>query len=327
MHRHVVAVLVMLIVVVLVTMHYLTYDTTTGQRKLPLPRDLGQKRAFQLERQKEDLIPICSWMKSPGGNPVGPTTLFSIRECLPMQRPQGKKSTTAESNGAAWQPLPERDIWVEVPAIKLITSDKITWEEIMGLYHQVYQLKRSPGEVPCSEEIAEEICIEILEMLKEHLQHREGPATQPEEELRWRTSRMPVQAEFHDQMQVTYDHFGHFRSMQQESWEEALRVARDAHCLLAAAAMLEGHIEWLSHSISWGQHGSQGWLGSKQCSRSRRCTQSCRRHLLAGQGEQVPPMVDHTGDPTKRWAASPSPIRPQRQVDLLKTPALGGIQM
>ena len=78
--------------------------------------------------------------------------------------------------------MSERDIQVEVPAIELLTH-KTIWEEIMGIYHQVYQLKRNPREVPCSQDMEEETHIEILEMLKEHLWHRWGP-TQPEEEPR-----------------------------------------------------------------------------------------------------------------------------------------------
>ena len=132
----------------------------------------------------------------------------------------------------------------------------------MGIYHQVYQLRRKPREVPSSQDTAEETHIEILEMLKEHLQHKWGPTQM--EELRQRstgtrTTRTPTQVEFHAQMQAVYDHFGHFWDKQQESWEEALRVARDTYCwALAMAAMLKGHIEWLSHSVFHGQHGSWG---------------------------------------------------------------------
>ena len=131
------------------------------------------------------------------------------------------------------QPLPERDIQAKIPAMELLTPES-TWEEIMTLYYQVYHLKRNLEEVPCSKDIAEETHLEILEMLKAHLQHRQGPA-QPEG-LGWstRTTRMPAQADFHAQMQVTCDHFGHFRDRQQESQEEALRVVSDAHCLALA---------------------------------------------------------------------------------------------
>ena len=77
-----------------------------------------------------------------------------------------------------------------------------TQEEIMALYHQVYQLKRKPGKVPCSQDMTEETHVEILEMLWEHLLYRWGP-THPEPRQR------SAQVEFHAQMQVTYNHFGH----------------------------------------------------------------------------------------------------------------------
>ena len=103
-------------------------------------------------------------------------------------------------------------------------------------------------------------------MLKACCQHRWGPALPEEQRGRSvgiRTTRMPAQVEFHGQTQVTCDHFGHFQDRQQESQEEAQRVARDAHHqALAMVAMLEGHIECLSCSVSCGWHGSQGQLGS-----------------------------------------------------------------
>ena len=87
------------------------------------------------------------------------------------------------------------------------------------------------------------------------------------------------------------------------------------HCqALVAAALLEGHIKRLGHSVTHGQSGSQGQSGSWQCSRSRRHTRGHRRHLLTGQEEQVPLVKDHMGDPARRWAASPSPVRLRRRV-------------
>ena len=51
----------------------------------------------------------------------------------------------------------------------------------------------------------------------------------------------------------------HFRNRWQESHEEALRVAQDAHCqVLVAAAQLEGHIERLGCSISHGWSATMG---------------------------------------------------------------------
>ena len=151
--------------------------------------------------------------------------------------------------------MPEQDASMEAPAVDLV-GYKTTREEIITLYQGVCQLKMAPGAVPGDPEEAEKTYQEILDMLKEHLQHR-WASTQPEEELRWRstgtqTSRMTAQAEFHDQTQVTYDHFGHFQDRQQESCEEALRVPWDAHHqVLAAATLLEGHIERLGHCHPW----------------------------------------------------------------------------
>ena len=126
-------------------------------------------------------------------------------------------------------------------------------EEILALYQEVYQLKRAPGEVQCSDNMAEETHIEILEALW----HRWGP-TQLEREIRRDTPRMPAQVEFHTQVQATYDYFGCHCRRQQESQEEALQLVRDYHHqALATAAVLEGHTELLSCSISFGLYGSQ----------------------------------------------------------------------
>ena len=138
-----------------------------------------------------------------------------------------------------------------------LLTPQTTHKEILALYQEVCQLKRGPGEAQCSENMAEETCVETLETLKECLEHRWGP-TQPERETRWDASRVPAQLEFHAQSQATYDYFGCHCRRQQESQEEALWVMRDYHHqALATTAVLEGHIEWLSCSISGGLYGSQ----------------------------------------------------------------------
>ena len=66
---------------------------------------------------------------------------------------------------------------------------------------------------------------------------------------------MTAQAEFHARVQDMYDQF---QNRWQESCEQALRVAWDAHCwVLAAATLLEGHTERLGCSVSHGQSSSQ----------------------------------------------------------------------
>ena len=127
-------------------------------------------------------------------------------------------------------------------------------------------------------------------------------------------------------MQVTYDHF---QSRQQESCEEALRVARDAHHqVLVAAALLEVQIERLSYSITCGQSSSHRQLGSHQHSCSRICKRSHRRHPPVSQQEQIPSVVSHNGNSAKRQASSSSPSdpgggSPLRNIALDGVPQLG----
>ena len=100
--------------------------------------------------------------------------------------------------------------------------------------------------------------LEILETLKDSFWHRWGPA-KLDRECRQSTFRMPVQVEFHAEVQATYDHFGCYHSRQQESQEDALQLLRDPHHqALATMAMLEGYIECLHCFISWGWHRDQG---------------------------------------------------------------------
>ena len=118
---------------------------------------------------------------------------------------------------------------------------------------------------------------------------------------------------------MTYDHFW---SWWQESCEEALRVARGAHCqLLVAATLLEGHIKRLSCSISCGWSSSHWQLGRHQHPHHRRCMRSQRRCLSVSQQEQIP---QWQATPAKRWAPSLNPVRPQRW-DIFKEHSTEGV--
>ena len=64
-----------------------------------------------------------------------------------------------------------------------LLTPQTTHEGILAMYQEVYQLKRDPREVHCSEDIVEETHAEILEVLRECLWCRQGPA-QPERETR-----------------------------------------------------------------------------------------------------------------------------------------------
>ena len=70
------------------------------------------------------------------------------------------------------QPSPERRPQAEVFAMGLLTP-KTMLEGILILYQEAYQLKRGPGEVQCSADVAEEAHAEILEVLKAHLWSRQ----------------------------------------------------------------------------------------------------------------------------------------------------------
>ena len=63
MHRHVVAVLVML-VVVLVTTHYLTYTTNTWKKKTVTPKRLGAEEGKSVRKQNAGQMLIFSLMST-----------------------------------------------------------------------------------------------------------------------------------------------------------------------------------------------------------------------------------------------------------------------
>ena len=313
MHRHEVALLVMLIVVVLFMMHYLTWDITTGENHHS--KNLGAEKGISVQEAERRLDAKLFLDEIPKWEPHRPHHLFLFQRMFTHAEATGLKEYHNGICRGHQQPSLKRDLWAEASAMEMQILET-THEEVMALYQEVYQLKRNPGEVPCLEDTTEEIQIEILEMLKEHLLHRWGP-TQPEE-TRWITHRMPAEVEFYAQMQVTYNHFSHFWDWQQESWEEALRVVREAHCwVLAAVVMLEGHIEQLNHSVSSGQHQSCGHSGSCQCSgsrqhsRSRGCSWSRRHRSHRGQMAFIAGCPEDTD---RRQAALPSPVRPNRWV-------------
>ena len=192
-------------------------------------------------------MPSCSWMRSPSGSLVGLTACSFIKRCLYMLKQLNWGNTTEGSAGGTGN-HPQK----EAPRWRFLLwgcwPHKPCTRRSWLCTRKSYQLKRGSGKVQCSENMAEETCIEILETLKEHLQHRWGSAQL--EETRHRTPRMHAKVEYYTQMQVACDHFSSYQGRQQQSREEALRVAREAHCqALAAAAMLKEYIEYLDHSM------------------------------------------------------------------------------
>ena len=240
MYRHVVAVLVMLIVVVLVTTHYLTYNTTTGRENHHCQGIWGIKRHFSLRGWVDTQCKsVFRWNSEVGTQWASPP--ISLSENVHPHRGHQVKRVWLQN-------LPR--------SLAAIARERCPGR---GSHHRTVNtwghLRRDNGDIPSGiptkektgrstlfQDIAEEPHIEILETLKECLWCRWDPTQL--EEPRWRstgtrTTRTPAQVKFHTQMQATYDHFGNFWDRQQESGEEALRVARNAQCwVLATVAML-----------------------------------------------------------------------------------------
>ena len=121
------------------------------------------------------------------------------------------------------EPLAEQGMEGESTMVELTRPDS-SWEDIVDLYHDVYQLRR----MLCNEEIEAHIPQEILDSVKECLQHKQLSAL-PGEEPRWNPAGIPrlnPQANFQTRNHTTYDRF---MAVRQDSCEEALAIARDAH--------------------------------------------------------------------------------------------------
>ena len=112
-----------------------------------------------------------------------------------------------------------------------LTKPDSSWEDIMDLYHNVYQQLVSQcvsaEEVArlmlCDEEMEVHIHQETLDSVKEHLWHKWFSAL-PGEELRWIPAGVPrlnpqanFQARNHDR----------FMNVRQDSCKEALAIARE----------------------------------------------------------------------------------------------------
>ena len=71
-----------------------------------------------------------------------------------------------------------------------LTRPDSSWEDIVDLYHNVYQLRRLPWRMLCDEEMEACICQEILDSVKECLQCKQLSALSGEE-LRWSPAGIP----------------------------------------------------------------------------------------------------------------------------------------
>ena len=105
--------------------------------------------------------------------------------------------------------------------------------------------------------------------------------------------------------------------MQQDSCERALGMTRDTHWwALAAMALLEENLKWLSHSVSHGWSGSHQWSGSHLHFGSHRCLGSHQSYQNRSHQSTAPQAEACQGGTFKRHALSPSPEWLRRHVTL-----------
>ena len=198
---------------------------------------------------------VLGWM-SEVATPQVTSTIYNVYDVCSHWSNRAKRAWLGHSLGLVTT-FPEWDLGVESSAMEL-TGPGMTREEIRKVYNKVYQLKRAPGMNPCNVEMAENICQEILDSIKEQLCCRWDHARPKEEpgQISTSTSRPDPLSEFQQMVCATYNHF---RDLKEGSCKQALAVAWDAHRqALAAAALLKDKIERLSHSISH----SHWWTGS-----------------------------------------------------------------
>ena len=292
-------------------------ETAAAKKKKKKKKKNGAEKGISVQEAERRLNTKLFLEEIPKWEPGRLHHLFLFQKMFAHMKAIGLKEYHCGIHWGHWQPSLERDLWAKASAMEMLTLET-TQDKVMALYQEVYQLKSNPREAPCSEDTTEEIHIKILEMLRECLQHRWGP-TQPEELEQEPLGHLLQQ---NTTPKSRWDVIISVTSgdSQQESQVKALRVAREAHhWALAAAAMLEGYIVWLNHSISWGCHRSWEQSASHQCSGSRRWSRSrgcsrSRRHR-SHRGKMALP-AGHPDYPARRQTASCSLVRPKRRVTL-----------
>ena len=270
---------------------------TTVLQKLPWQRDWLGKRTSRWGRPRGGWTPRPTWRSSGSGNPVGFTKNIYAKWYSTMPLPPSKSECDCAIHQGRWEPLVEQDVEREPTVMEFIQPDSYQ-EDIAELYCDVYQLQRLLGKIYCDMETEACICQEIMDSVKECIWH-EWPSALPEAELRWSPANIPrldSQVEFNTRNHATYD-----RSMgnKQDSYKEALAMARDTHqWALAVTALLEDKIERMSHPLSCSCWHSASHSHLDSCQQRRSQTADCQT--------KVPQVMSCHGDPARRWAQSPS---------------------
>ena len=113
------------------------------------------------------------------------------------------------------KPLPESDLSADPTAIKLFSPNS-QHQDIKALYHDVYQLYRLPRWSRCEEVMAEQLCKEILDCIKECLRLKQ-----------------PSRQQVKQWMQLLVDNprpdpHTAFATTNQSTYEEMMALTRDA---------------------------------------------------------------------------------------------------
>ena len=202
---------------------------------------------------------MCIWKNRNDGCLVGYTMSICATICLCMWPLWGRRNMTgwfamagqnSQSNEASTRRLPP---WCIDP--------NFTWEEIQGLYQELYQLQRLCGGSHCEEATEEWLQEEILASIRECLwlcMPPEDEGEHPSSTPPWRDSW----TEYHNSICGTHKRL---TAGKQGQDNEILAFSRDAHWkALVAATLLEEGIERLGYSTS------------RQCSQSHQCSRSCQ---------------------------------------------------
>ena len=199
---------------------------TTTLLKLSWQRDWLERRASQwgAERQLDAMAYLKEqWQWSS-------VRLYQEYLCQMIFHHAAATSKHGHKHAVCWgrqEPSAESGMEGESAMIQLTRPDS-SWEDIADLYCDVYQLRRLPGRMLCDKETEACICQEILDSVKEHLWHK-WLSTLLGEELRWTPAsihRLNPQANFQARNHAIFDRFMNAR---QDSCDEALAVAGDAH--------------------------------------------------------------------------------------------------
>ena len=225
MHRHVVAMFVMLsVVVILVTTHYSAWSMRIIQQRLLQSRGWQKKKNLSQGGRKVTwcwCLPHWTWA-------VG--TLWTPPWLPPAQDVCPWHSHRAEGTWPChllWQVgaitcarLRGRAINDRTCPCKL--NEQRDSHNLLGCIPVV----AAAGEISCDVEMGEHLCQEIQDSIKECLWHKWDPAAPEESRCPTSTPRHDHQAEYSAHIQANYDQP---KDTMWGSCEEALAVARDAH--------------------------------------------------------------------------------------------------